>query len=76
MKKANLLAVAGSTTFSLIIDPTKIIVPALAIPSSIAITEFFKKRNLKSYRAKDPYSVFVDLKTKPTFYTDLRNCIF
>jgi hypothetical protein len=75
-QKANIAAIVGTSTIGVIIDPTKIIVPALGIPSSIAITEFFKSRNLKSYRAKDPYSVFVDLKNrKPSFFSDLKNCI-
>jgi hypothetical protein len=75
-QKANAVAVTTGA-IGAIIDPTKIIVPALGIPSSIAIIEFFKKRGLKSYRTKDPYSVFVDLKNKkPTFFSELNNCIF
>jgi hypothetical protein len=76
-QKANFAAIAGTSTIGAIIDPTKIIVPAIGIPSSIAIVEFFKNRGLKSYRAKDPYSVFVDLKNrKPSFFSELKNCIF
>ncbi|MFH6948493.1 hypothetical protein ACHRV6_08395 [Flavobacterium sp. FlaQc-51] len=75
-KKVNAMAVTGSATIGAIIDPTKIILPAIGIPSSIAIVEYFKKRGLKSYRAKDPYSVFVDLKNnKPSFFSEFKNCI-
>jgi len=75
-QKANAVAVS-SGAIGAIIDPTKIIIPALGVPSSIAIVEFFKRRGLKSYRSKDPYSVFVDLKNqKPSFFSDLKNCIF
>lgn len=74
-QKANAIAVT-SGAIGAIIDPTKIIIPALGIPSSIAIIEYFKKRGLKSYRTKEPYSVFVDLKNqKPSFFSDLKNCI-
>ena len=76
-RKFNITSLTGASTISAFIDPTKIIVPALALPTSIAISEFFKYKNLKSYRAKDPYSVFVDLKNKkPSFYSELKNCIF
>jgi len=75
--KANIASMVGTSVISLLIDPTKFIVPALNVPATIAITEYFKSRNLKSYRAKDPYSVFVDLKNKkPSFFSELRNCIF
>ncbi|MEQ9217896.1 MAG: hypothetical protein RLO17_07640 [Cyclobacteriaceae bacterium] len=76
-KKANATAVFGSSVIGAIIDPTKILVPAIGIPSSAAIVEIFKRKGLKSYRAKDPYSVFVDLKNKkPSFVSELKNCIF
>jgi hypothetical protein len=75
-QKANAVVISTGA-IGAIIDPTRIIVPAIGIPSAIAITEYFKKRGLKSYRSKDPYSVFVDLKNKkPTFFSDLNNCIF
>lgn len=75
-QKANAVAVS-SGAIGAIIDPTKIIVPAIGVPSLIAIIEFFKKRGLTSYRTKDPYSVFVDLKNpKSSFFSDLKNCIF
>jgi len=75
-QKVNATAIAGST-IAAIIDPTKIILPAITIPSTIVITEIYKKKGLKGYRAKDAYSVFVDLKNKkPTFTSDLKNCIF
>lgn len=75
-QKANAIAIS-SGAIGAIIDPTKIIVPALGVPTSIAIIEYFKKRGLKSYRSKEPYSVFVDLKNQqPSFFSDLRNCIF
>lgn len=75
-QKFNTTAFVGGL-IGVIIDPTKFIFPAIGIPSSIAITEFFKSRGLKSFRSKDSYSVFVDLKNKkPSFYSDLKNCIF
>ena len=76
-KKRKASAVFGTSVIGAVIDPTKIIVPAIGLPSSIAIIEFFKKRGLHSYRQKDPFSVFVDLKNqKPDFFSDLKNCIF
>jgi len=75
-QKANAIAVTGAATIGAIIDPTKIILPAIGIPSSIAIVEYFKNRGIKSYKTKDPYSVFVDLKNqKPSFFSDFKNCI-
>lgn len=75
-KKANATAVFGSSAIGAIIDPTKIIIPAVGIPISLAIVELFKRKGLNNYRSKDPYSVFVDLKNKkPTFASELRNCI-
>lgn len=76
-QKNNWLAITGTSVISLLLDPTKIIVPAIGIPSSIAINEFFKKRKLRRYRNSDPYSVYVDLKNQqPDFFSDLKNCIF
>lgn len=76
-KKRKATAVFGTSVIGAVIDPTKIIVPAIGLPSSIAIIEFFKKRGLQSFRQKDPFSVFVDLKNqKPDFFSDLKNCIF
>lgn len=75
-QKYNWLAVAGSSVISLLIDPTKVIVPAIGVPSSIAINEFFKTRKLKRYRKGDPYSVYVDLKNeRPNFFSDLRSSL-
>ena len=75
-KKINITSLVGGNVIGAFIDPTKIIIPAVGIPSSIIINEYFKKRGLKSYRSKDPYSVFVDLKNnKPSFFSELKNCI-
>jgi hypothetical protein len=76
-QKRKATAFFGSSVIGAVIDPTKIIVPAIGLPSSIAIIEFFKNRGLKIYRQKDPFSVYVDLKNKkPDFFSDLKNCIF
>ncbi|SDH07757.1 hypothetical protein SAMN04488062_10455 [Flavobacterium omnivorum] len=76
-KKFNITTIASVSTIGALLDPTKIIVPAIGIPSGIIISEYFKNRGLKSYRSKDAYSVFVDLKNKkPSFYTEFKNCIF
>lgn len=76
-RKKNMYAIAGTSVIGLLLDPTKIIVPAIGVPSSVAITEYFKKRKIERYRQKDPISVFVDLKNeKPSFYSELKNCVF
>lgn len=75
-KKINISAIIGAPIIGAIIDPTKILIPAVGIPSSIIINEYFKRRGLKYYRSKDPYSIFVDLKnSKPSFFSELKNCI-
>jgi len=48
-RKVNIASVVGAGV-SLFIDPTKLIIPA----ATIAITEYFKSRSLKSYHTKDP----------------------
>lgn len=76
-RKYNWFAVTGTSVISLALDPTRIILPAIGVPSSIAINEFFKNRNIEKYRKCDPYSVYVDMKNKsPNFLTDIRHCIF
>jgi hypothetical protein len=76
-QKAKLGTLLGANAIALIIDPTKIIIPSLiSIPTSILVEEIFKSRGLKNYRAKNPYSVYVDLKNKkPSFFSDFKNCI-
>lgn len=75
-QKINTTTIFTASTIGAFVDPTKIIIPAIGIPSGIVINEFFKMKGLKSYRNKDPYSVFVDLKNKkPNFFSDLKNCI-